>query len=410
MIRGFKLTLFGLFCFLAVGQLVGTGVYSQDQPAEKFFKNIKALRGLPASQIGALMDSYNKALGVSCDYCHVAGDMPNGTKPAHQASVRDITMTREINDKYKHVVDCMSCHQGKAKPPAGGGIVANNPPKGGPPDKLTFTASSGSVPFPHGTHMSMECSKCHHQGGNSACGTCHKHNAGDARLSFKMVSHSGTSNRACTGCHKQMSVGPQTCTTCHKQEGAQGGGTKPPPAPDKLTFTASSGSVPFPHGTHMSMECSKCHHQGGNVACSTCHKHNAGDARLSFKMVSHSATSNRACTGCHKQMSIGPQTCTTCHKQEGAQGGGTMGPAKLMFAASYGKVPFPHDTHMNMDCGKCHHTGGNSACGTCHKHNGGDAGFSFKKVGHSLTSNRACMGCHKQMSVGPQTCAACHKK
>ncbi len=326
MIRRFKLTLFALFCFLAVGQFVW-GVYSQDTPAEKFFKNIKALKGVPASQIGALMDSYNKALGVSCEYCHVAGDMPNASKPAHQSTVRDITMTREINDKYKHVVDCMACHQGKAKPGgvANNHVIAINPPKddkkevkkGGPPDKLTFSASMGNVLFPHDTHMSMDCSKCHHQGGTSACGTCHKHNAGDAGLSFKKVSHSTTSNRACTGCHKQMNVGPQACDTCHRKEGQPEGttGTKPgPPPPSKLTFAASFGKVAFPHDTHMSMDCSKCHHQGGNSACSTCHKHNAGDAGLSFKKVSHSTTSNRACMGCHKQMSVGPRTCAACHK------------------------------------------------------------------------------------------------
>jgi hypothetical protein len=323
MIKRLKLTLFALFCFLAAGQFFGTGVFSQDQPAEKFFKNIKALKGVPASQIGALMDSYNKALGVSCDYCHVSGDMPSASKPAHQASVRDITMTREINDKYKHVVDCMSCHQGKAKP---GGVASTNvvptnpvdstgPKKGGPPDKLTFSASTGNVFFPHDSHMSMDCAKCHHQGGNSACGTCHKHNAGDAGLSFKKVSHSTTSNRACTGCHKQMNVGPQACNTCHKSDSTAADGTKSgPPPPGKLTFAASFGKVGFPHDTHMSMDCAKCHHQGGNSACGTCHKHNAGDAALSFKRVSHSTTSDRACMGCHKQMKIGPQTCAACHK------------------------------------------------------------------------------------------------
>ena len=319
MIRGFKITLLALFCFLVVGQFIGTGAYSQDTPAEKFFKNIQALKGIPASRIAGLMDSYNKALGVSCEYCHVAGDLSKADKPAHKLSVRDIMMTREINEKYKHTVDCMSCHLGKAKP--GGGVKT---PDQKSPDivvvpkddtgKMTFTASAGKVLFPHDTHQSMDCTKCHHQGGNSSCAKCHKHNAGDAGLSFKKVSHSPTSTRGCTGCHKQMSVGPQTCTTCHTQEATQGGGPKAQPGPSKLTFAASYGKVAFPHDTHMSMDCSKCHHQGGTSACATCHKHNAGDAGLSFKKVSHSTTSNRACMGCHKQMTVGPRTCAACHK------------------------------------------------------------------------------------------------
>jgi Class III cytochrome C family len=320
MIKGFKLTLVAAFCFLAVGQFLETGAYSQDPPAEKFFKNIQALKGIPASRIAGIMDSYNKALGVSCEYCHVAGDLTKADKPAHKLSVRDIMMTREINEKYKHTVDCMSCHMGKAKPSGSAPIdVAGKKEDkkeektGGPPAKLNFTASAGAVAFPHDSHMSMDCTKCHHQGGNSACGTCHKHNTGDTGLSFKKVSHSATSNRACIGCHKQMSVGPQACAACHKQEAAQGG-AKATAGPSKLTFSASFGKVGFPHDTHMSMDCSKCHHQGGTSACGSCHKHNAGDAGLSFKKVSHSTTSSRACAGCHKQMSAGPQTCANCHK------------------------------------------------------------------------------------------------
>ena len=243
MVRRFKLVLFALFCFMIAGQFIWTNVQAQDPPAEKFFKNIKALKGVPSSQIAGLMDSYNKALGVSCEYCHVAGDLPNDSKPAHKLSVRDITMTREINDKYKHAVDCMSCHQGKAKPSTS--VLATNkgntttpttttpttttpttttpttttPSSGGgnPPDKLTFSASFGKVPFPHDTHMNMDCAKCHHTGGEPGkCTPCHKHNTGDAGLSFKKVSHSTTA-RGCAGCHLQSKAGPTKCADCHKK-------------------------------------------------------------------------------------------------------------------------------------------------------------------------------------------------
>ena len=116
MVRRLKLTLFALFCFVAAGQFALTGAMSQDKPAEKFFKNIQALKGIPSSQIAGLMNDYSKALGVSCEYCHVEGDLAKADKPTHKATVRDIMMTREINDKYKHSVDCMQCHQGKARP------------------------------------------------------------------------------------------------------------------------------------------------------------------------------------------------------------------------------------------------------------------------------------------------------
>ena len=252
MVRRFKLILFAAFCFIVAGQFVWTNAEPQDPPAEKFFKNIKALKGVPQSQIGALMDSYNKALGVGCNYCHVAGDLPNDTKPEHKSTVRDIMMTREINDKYHHRVDCMSCHQGKAKPATTvlatntGGPTAGpttnptpNPPTtttpktpektpapasggGDPPTKVNYpTSYSGTkVLFPHDTHMSLDCSKCHHTGDNTKCDTCHLHNkkVGDVtKVTFYALSHDQKSERACWGCHVKSSAGPRTCAGCHKK-------------------------------------------------------------------------------------------------------------------------------------------------------------------------------------------------
>ena len=252
MVKRFKLTLLALFCFVVAGQLDWTS--AQDKPAEKFFKNIQALKGVPAGQIAGLMDSYNKALGVSCEYCHVEGDLAKADKPAHKSSVRDIMMTREINDKYKHSVDCMSCHQGKAKPTTGfiakGGTGPSTPPPekpgptkpeptkpgptkpepakpepgkpeaGEPPTKVTYPASFGKVLFPHDTHMSIDCSKCHHTGENNKCDNCHLHNkktSAVTQVSFYAVAHGTKNERNCTGCHLQSKAGPSKCAECHKK-------------------------------------------------------------------------------------------------------------------------------------------------------------------------------------------------
>ena len=257
MTRRFKLTICALFVLAVAGPFAFTNAGAQDQPAEKFFKNIKALKGVPVSQIAALMDSYNKALGVSCDYCHVAGNLPDDSKPAHKSSVRDILMTREINDKYKHSVDCMSCHQGKAKPTTT--VLASNGKTtsgttdtsktdtsktdtsktssntsgtktndktttttagGDPPTKVTYPASFGKVLFPHDSHMNMDCAKCHHTGENSKCDTCHLHNkkvSQVTQVSFYQVAHNTKGERACTACHLQMHAGPTKCAECHKK-------------------------------------------------------------------------------------------------------------------------------------------------------------------------------------------------
>lgn len=250
MVRLFKLTLFALFCFAAVGQFVWTGAHSQDKPAEKFFKNIQALKGVPYEQIAGLMDSYNKALGVGCEYCHVQ-DLSKADKPTHKLSVRDILMTREINEKYRHSVDCMSCHQGKAKPTTtflakgNTGPGTKPPDKAGPtkpepdktepakpdpakaeaepPAKVSFPANfSGStkVLFPHDTHMSIDCAKCHHTGENNKCDTCHLHNkktSAVTKVSFYAAAHGTKNERNCTGCHLQMKTGPTKCAECHKK-------------------------------------------------------------------------------------------------------------------------------------------------------------------------------------------------
>ncbi len=248
MVRRFKLTLFALFCFVAAGQFAWTGATSQDPPAEKFFKNIQALKGVPTSKIAGLMNDYSIALGVSCAYCHVEGDLAKADKPAHKSTVRDILMTREINEKYKHSVDCMQCHQGKAKPAttilanANPGPPAQPPPGPGkpppgntqppatgpgptkpeaaPPGKVSYLASFGKVLFPHDTHMNMDCAKCHHTGENSKCDVCHLHNkkaSATTQISFYTVSHGTKSERACAACHTQMKTGPTTCTGCHKK-------------------------------------------------------------------------------------------------------------------------------------------------------------------------------------------------
>ena len=251
MVRRFKLVLFALFCLSIAGQFIWNDAQAQDQPAEKFFKNIKALKGVPRGQIAGLMDSYNKALGVDCDYCHLGSNLADDSKPAHKATVRDIMMTREINDKYHHRVDCMSCHQGKAKPTTTvlatntGGPTTVSPPttnpttnptttpskppektpaSGGdsPPTKVTYPTNytATKVLFPHDTHMSIDCSKCHHTGDNTKCDACHLHNkkVGDVtKVTFYALSHDQKSERACWGCHVKSSAGPRTCAGCHKK-------------------------------------------------------------------------------------------------------------------------------------------------------------------------------------------------
>jgi hypothetical protein len=258
MIRYLKLTLVVSFCFVVASAFLWTKTEAQETPAEKVFKNIKALKGIPASQMTPIMEHFNKALGVQCTYCHEENALEKDTKPAHKKTVAEINMTRTIASQFKTSLDCMSCHQGKAKPPSspmaallGRGTVSgpiasnpntgpgttpgttNNPGTTTPPKDTTPPASSGAgpadvvipasfgrVPFPHGKHMEafMDCTKCHHTGETNKCSTCHKKTpSAVTKVRGQDAAHSRTSERACAGCHLAMKVGPTTCAACHKK-------------------------------------------------------------------------------------------------------------------------------------------------------------------------------------------------
>ncbi|MBA3320225.1 MAG: hypothetical protein H0T45_02090, partial [Pyrinomonadaceae bacterium] len=59
---------------------------NQEQPVEQVQKNIQALKGMPAAQLLPVMHQMRTALGVRCDYCHIAenGKYWMDDKPAKQ--------------------------------------------------------------------------------------------------------------------------------------------------------------------------------------------------------------------------------------------------------------------------------------------------------------------------------------
>jgi len=94
------------------------------------------LRVLPESTsragVRSLMKQYERALGVSCSYCHVEDrdsgviDYASDENPRKHTARLMISMLNDINDKhlaqlgsdrrYAQPVTCGSCHQGRATP------------------------------------------------------------------------------------------------------------------------------------------------------------------------------------------------------------------------------------------------------------------------------------------------------
>ena len=93
---------------------------------DSVFENLKVLGGFPAENLLLAMNSWSRALGVSCNHCHETGNWALDTHPQKNIAREMSQMTTLINREYlanikglnseKHIINCTSCHNGKLKP------------------------------------------------------------------------------------------------------------------------------------------------------------------------------------------------------------------------------------------------------------------------------------------------------
>ena len=113
-----------------VNEVLATIKGKEDLPAEQVFKNIKMLKGMPASRLLAIMNrGYSNSLGVSCSHCHVVGEYDREDKPTKQIARDMSAMVTTINGTLlkqiqnlkspNPTVNCGTCHNGRARPGAG---------------------------------------------------------------------------------------------------------------------------------------------------------------------------------------------------------------------------------------------------------------------------------------------------
>jgi photosynthetic reaction center cytochrome c subunit len=89
-----------------------------EKPAEQVFRNIQALKGVPASQLQQIMALFTGSLGVKCSHCHT-NQFDRDDKPAKQTARRMIQMVFDLNKGIfagRNAVTCYSCHRGQPKP------------------------------------------------------------------------------------------------------------------------------------------------------------------------------------------------------------------------------------------------------------------------------------------------------
>lgn len=120
-----------LITILVLTGLVTAGIAAIKAP-KRDFKNLQILpKDISREKLDSIMESYNKALGVGCDFCHTAGkddfDYADDKLPMKTEARKMMRMTIEMNktyfyydttqrSEYLNVVHCRMCHRGEAYP------------------------------------------------------------------------------------------------------------------------------------------------------------------------------------------------------------------------------------------------------------------------------------------------------
>jgi photosynthetic reaction center cytochrome c subunit len=92
---------------------------AQSKPAEEVYKNVQALKGVPAEQLPVIMQYFTTALGVTCGNCHVSGANEKDDKEDKQTARRMISMVMDINKNHfagRTAISCFTCHRGSRAP------------------------------------------------------------------------------------------------------------------------------------------------------------------------------------------------------------------------------------------------------------------------------------------------------
>jgi photosynthetic reaction center cytochrome c subunit len=109
-----------------VEQLLQQIAGHENEPAEKVFKNIQLLNGMPAGRLLRVMNvGYSHALNVGCQHCHVEDYWEVDEKRPKRAAREMIVMTRGINEQIEKMqnlegddplVNCSTCHRSEVRP------------------------------------------------------------------------------------------------------------------------------------------------------------------------------------------------------------------------------------------------------------------------------------------------------
>ncbi|MEO7923550.1 MAG: c-type cytochrome [Chitinophagaceae bacterium] len=124
-----------LFAFSALAAFVLLGVAATNLPLQKD-RNLKILpKDISDAKLDSIMHTYNVALGVNCNFCHVKQrlrpdslDYASDAEPIKEEARKMMRMTIDINKnnfyfdekerpEYLRTITCKTCHRGNVFPP-----------------------------------------------------------------------------------------------------------------------------------------------------------------------------------------------------------------------------------------------------------------------------------------------------
>jgi len=127
--------------FIVIGGAIAfviIGIAASKPPKEQF-KNLKVLpKDISEQRLDSVMNEFEKALGVGCDFCHVKPadstanwDMALDDKPEKNIARKMIEMSNKINKDFFNAttkygdenalleIHCVTCHHGEPHPEFG---------------------------------------------------------------------------------------------------------------------------------------------------------------------------------------------------------------------------------------------------------------------------------------------------
>jgi hypothetical protein len=91
----------------------------EGKTAGEYYKNVKVLKEIPASELIPTMQFIGSSLGVECDFCHVERQFDKDDKKTKETARKMTLMQFAINKNHfegEREVTCNTCHRGSTHP------------------------------------------------------------------------------------------------------------------------------------------------------------------------------------------------------------------------------------------------------------------------------------------------------